>query len=135
MKRRQVLAGFTGTLVGTFLFNFTYAKRKVSGIFGNEKSFGPHAVSKKYQSQLFPSKTYSSISDFWSHHPDPAFGELNKRFMDKGLLLNSKSVLLKDGKTVEVTKTFKDAEAHELYKKVAGHFHAKAKVQADLKLI
>lgn len=135
MKRRQILAGFTGTLMGTFLFNFTYAKRKVSGILGNEKSIGLHTVSKKYQSQLFPAKTFSSASDFWSHHPDPAFVELNKRFKDKGLLLNSKSELLKDGKTIEVSKTFKDSEAYELYQKVSGHFHTKAKVQANLKLV
>ncbi|MCF8059301.1 MAG: hypothetical protein K9K67_08395 [Bacteriovoracaceae bacterium] len=135
MKRRQILAGFTGTLMGTFLFNFTYAKRKVSGILGNEKSLGPHTVSKRYQSVLYPAKNFSSTADFWSHHPDPAFGELNKRFQEKGLLLRTNSELLKDGKTVELTKVFKDSEAHELYKRVAGLFHSKAKDQPDLRLI
>lgn len=135
MKRRQVLAGFTGTLMGTFLFNFTYAKRKVSGILVNKKSLGPHTFSIKYQSLLHPQKTFSNALDFWSHHPDPALSELNKRFQEKGLLLKSKSELLEDGRTVELTKVFKDSEAYNLYRKVGRLYHSKIKDPQDLKLI
>lgn len=63
-------------------------------------------IVKDYQSLTHPGKSYKSAKEFWNDHPDQAYDSIRNQ-ASQGALLESRSELLKDGKTIRLMKVFK----------------------------
>jgi hypothetical protein len=120
MNRRQILSRLSAFLLSVAAIpRLGWASiKESSSVAGVHVSKGaePFTTVREFESLIHPNKLYPNIKAFWLDHPDRASDALKSEYIAKGLLV-SKSILLKNGKIVRQTKTFKSEKSFRQYQK------------------